>query len=431
MAEHPHPSFSVLRRLWRSPWFVAVVGLLTIGLLFAEARKAAMSDFRSRFEASSTARANRVIHEMNEVIGVMQALSHFVQTAKGLDNTTFIATATPFLLARTDLKAVGWVPGADESGLKSAEVRRNARPDRYIIAFAEPRDIGSRIKGLDLGKAPAIRSALEEARDSGAAAARAWTQDRIKNSRPEFLVLYPVYRKGQVPATTWERRKAIKGYVLALVHLDRVLSDVFATVRPEGVAAEFLDLSAGPEGQPLVSQSAQPRARKSAWLYSLLPAPSPYLLKATIAHREWAIRVTPGQAYVRKYCGLSHWLILPAGLALTFLLVLYRKAVVSQWTTMERTIAERTAEVRAHERRLEELVEERTESLTWKTAFLEAIMDTSWDGILVTDSRGKKILENRRGEKVIVFKKKKRKGYERKQGHRQELSVIKIESIKI
>jgi large subunit ribosomal protein L21 len=42
-----------------------------------------------------------------------------------------------------------------------------------------------------------------------------------------------------------------------------------------------------------------------------------------------------------------------------------------------------------------------------------------------------KILENRRGKKVIVFKKKKRKGYERKQGHRQELSVIKIESIKV
>jgi large subunit ribosomal protein L21 len=41
-----------------------------------------------------------------------------------------------------------------------------------------------------------------------------------------------------------------------------------------------------------------------------------------------------------------------------------------------------------------------------------------------------KVLENKRGEKVIVFKKKKRKGYERKRGHRQELSVIKIESIK-
>jgi large subunit ribosomal protein L21 len=39
------------------------------------------------------------------------------------------------------------------------------------------------------------------------------------------------------------------------------------------------------------------------------------------------------------------------------------------------------------------------------------------------------ILENKRGKKVIVFKKKKRKGMERKQGHRQELSVIKIQTI--
>ena len=42
-----------------------------------------------------------------------------------------------------------------------------------------------------------------------------------------------------------------------------------------------------------------------------------------------------------------------------------------------------------------------------------------------------KILENKRGDKVIVFKKKKRKGHEKKRGHRQELSVIKIESIKV
>jgi large subunit ribosomal protein L21 len=39
------------------------------------------------------------------------------------------------------------------------------------------------------------------------------------------------------------------------------------------------------------------------------------------------------------------------------------------------------------------------------------------------------VVEHRRGDKVTVFKKKKRKGYERKQGHRSELSVIKIESV--
>lgn len=39
------------------------------------------------------------------------------------------------------------------------------------------------------------------------------------------------------------------------------------------------------------------------------------------------------------------------------------------------------------------------------------------------------ILENKRGKKVVIFKKKRRKGYRNKRGHRQELSVIKINSI--
>ena len=40
-----------------------------------------------------------------------------------------------------------------------------------------------------------------------------------------------------------------------------------------------------------------------------------------------------------------------------------------------------------------------------------------------------KVLENKKDKKVIVFKKKRRKGYSRRKGHRQQISVIQIESI--
>lgn len=39
------------------------------------------------------------------------------------------------------------------------------------------------------------------------------------------------------------------------------------------------------------------------------------------------------------------------------------------------------------------------------------------------------ILENKRDKKIRIFKMKRRKKYRRTQGHRQDLSVIKIESI--
>ena len=47
------------------------------------------------------------------------------------------------------------------------------------------------------------------------------------------------------------------------------------------------------------------------------------------------------------------------------------------------------------------------------------------DGAAVTA----KVLKHLKGDKVIVFKKKRRKGYKVKNGHRQALSEIQIESI--
>ncbi|OQA23992.1 MAG: 50S ribosomal protein L21 [Verrucomicrobia bacterium ADurb.Bin345] len=39
------------------------------------------------------------------------------------------------------------------------------------------------------------------------------------------------------------------------------------------------------------------------------------------------------------------------------------------------------------------------------------------------------VLDEHRGDKVIAFKKKRRKGYRKKIGHRQELMKIKVEKI--
>ena len=68
----------------------------------------------------------------------------------------------------------------------------------------------------------------------------------------------------------------------------------------------------------------------------------------------------------------------------------------------------------------------------------------TFDNVLLTDDNGTisigapaiegaavtaKILGHLQGDKVIVFKKKRRKGYRKKNGHRQALSEIQIESI--
>lgn len=41
-----------------------------------------------------------------------------------------------------------------------------------------------------------------------------------------------------------------------------------------------------------------------------------------------------------------------------------------------------------------------------------------------------KLVRHTKGDKVLVFKKKRRKGYRKMQGHRQYLSLVSIEKIK-
>ena len=71
--------------------------------------------------------------------------------------------------------------------------------------------------------------------------------------------------------------------------------------------------------------------------------------------------------------------------------------------------------------------------------------NVEFDQVLLVDDEGKvkvgtpslkgasvkaKVLQHLKGDKVIVFKKKRRKGYKVKNGHRQFLTQIQIETIK-
>jgi large subunit ribosomal protein L21 len=47
------------------------------------------------------------------------------------------------------------------------------------------------------------------------------------------------------------------------------------------------------------------------------------------------------------------------------------------------------------------------------------------DGAAVTAT----VVEQTRGDKILVFKKKRRQNYRRKRGHRQDLTVLRIEDI--
>ena len=76
----------------------------------------------------------------------------------------------------------------------------------------------------------------------------------------------------------------------------------------------------------------------------------------------------------------------------------------------------------------------------------EAGSKVTFDKVLLVDNAGKinvgaqaiagakvtaEVIDHIKGDKVIVFKKKRRKGYRKKNGHRQSLTAITIKDIKV
>ena len=67
---------------------------------------------------------------------------------------------------------------------------------------------------------------------------------------------------------------------------------------------------------------------------------------------------------------------------------------------------------------------------TGETIELSALLANSGGEPVVGDAKvAATVVNHGRGEKVLVFKKKRRKHYKRKQGHRQGFTTIKIDSI--
>lgn len=80
----------------------------------------------------------------------------------------------------------------------------------------------------------------------------------------------------------------------------------------------------------------------------------------------------------------------------------------------------------------QELFVHRLSGNTGDTVEFPEVLMTVQDGKIATNASVKvqaEILEHLKGDKVIVFKKKRRKGYQKTAGHRQYLTKIRINGI--
>ena len=365
-----------------------VVSVLALTwLVFWQIHSTQMAGYALRFERDADMRAQLVVQRFGENLFLSKSLRQFFDEPDHRQPSDLAGLAAMLLADRPDLVCLRWVPyvtagararweresggpagpGITQYGAGGRREPAGARAGYYPVELVEPRAGWEQDLGLDLGSDPARREALERARDSGEPA----LTGRLRYpGEPEgqfnVELVTPVYQKGARDGTVDERRAGLEGFAIAGFRVVSVLRTALTTTAPIGVTVDVHDLTAAPD-QRLLHHWISRNPGRATWKTLVAVRPEPHLERLMCGGREVGVQLSANLAYLNREFPVGHWVVLPAGAVLAFLLRWYLRTIHSQRERMEQMVGERTSELSKanqaltrHRAHLEEAVAQRT-----------------------------------------------------------------------
>lgn len=127
------------------------------------------------------------------------------------------------------------------------------------IIYLEPLDERNREAiGYDMSTEEKRREALDRARDSGKASATAKVtllQEIIQDKQLGFLIYFPVYKNGLMPASVEERRKNLDGFIYSPFRAGNFLKEIQNSASSNNIGIAIYDGEINPEN--LMAQSSK------------------------------------------------------------------------------------------------------------------------------------------------------------------------------
>ena len=396
-------------RVWRTHWAAFAVLAVGLAVSFAAFRSTSawqhardQRDFESasiRVEHEAQAQLDRAERALRGFLG-LYAASDFV------DRHEFSTYARAIGDQTGALQALEWIPRVDAldrrdfelaaiaDGIGPFAIRERAedgtllpagaRETYYPVFYLEPVEGNEPALGFDLGSDPALRAALEAARESGSFTATLVTLAQERGTEPGISLLMPVYEAGEPPATPAERRDALRGFVLAVYRLADLVAPVIAQAQEEGLTLTLQDIT---EGEPTAIG-----VRSDAGLLATSTSDEIHTVE-TYTFQTQALHIadrtfTAAVEHQRTRSSGPRALIPPAaglGSMLVFgLIAAYVSSVAGRTRRVEEEVVARTAELVALATSHEQLAV----SLSQREQRLNAILDTAADAIMGVSERG-------------------------------------------
>ncbi len=296
------------------------------------------------------------------------SLRSFVSTIGELDQPGFREFAQGVLANNRGIRALSWNPivRKEERAAFEADVRRSGRrqfhitersgtgqlrraderAEHVVVRFIEPIDGNESAVGYDVASDPTRGEALRFAKDSGRPIATA-PIDLVqeKGQQAGVLLFVPVYASKPLPANLAHRRRALRGYVVGVLHMGDVVEHALGNLETNGIVFRLVD-DAAPADRRLLYESEEsavgvPILRDEG----LLGGSNALIYKHEheFGGRQWSLQHSPTQQYVAKHRPENAWMILSGGLLIAGLVVAFTVVLVGREDALTALIDELTA----------------------------------------------------------------------------------------
>jgi len=251
-------------------------------------------------------------------------------------------------------------------------VNAASKPEYFCINYIEPVPEDKTIFGVDASSDPLRWEAMQKARDSASAVSTG--NVRLvgeKKNKSAFRVYLPVYVNESPHDTQQARRDNLKGFLVLLFQIDKMVESSLASLSPTGLNIYIYDETKGKRSELLYFHSSRLKKTKSA------PAVEAgqktqrgieYEGAFDAAGRKWSIVCRPIPEFIAERRSWDSWMALFFGIMLTVIATVYLSALTTRHARIEALIEERTKDLMRSEAQVRRAVEE------WKDTF-DAITD--------------------------------------------------------
>lgn len=347
--------------------FILSVG----GYVYATGRE--QQSIESEFRNKSEIMAFTMQRDIDIHVEIIRSVARFYLGSHSVSRDAFRAFVEEQLSSHKGIQVLSWAPrvpneerhnyerAARRDGYSSFIIsERNKegqfmsalkRPEYYPVYYAEPYKGNEKALGFDLASNNKRLTALIKARNTKNTVAT----ERIKlvqekGNRYGFLLIHPVFDISRLNMAQTAGSQILKGYVTGAFVVEDVIKRSLESLSMGDIAFRMYDDSAE-EADRLMYAFGYVGGNESDAVEKDPTAGISHIIRLIVADKVWSIHFTPTEQYLNAHRSLQAWVLLAGELTFTGFLGAFLLIVSGNKTRTERTIIERTKELRERENR--------------------------------------------------------------------------------